>query len=55
LLKEGVYVAVLEPDIADVFRDSAAVNAALRSPLEVSEATHRLTTRQSEDSQNTSV
>ncbi|NGZ03442.1 MAG: hypothetical protein CV090_10370 [Nitrospira sp. WS238] len=45
LLKEGSNVAVLEPDVADAFRDSASVNAALRSLLEVSEATRRLTTR----------
>lgn len=45
LLKEGANVAVLEPDIAEAFRDSAAVNAALRSLLEVSEAPRRLTTR----------
>lgn len=44
LLKEGANVAVLEPDVAEAFRDSAAVNAALRSLLEVSEATRRLTT-----------
>jgi hypothetical protein len=34
---------VLEPDVANAFRDSASVNAALRSLLEVSEATRRLT------------
>lgn len=39
LLKEGANIAVLEPDIAEVFRDSAAVNAALRSLLEISETT----------------
>ena len=45
LLKEGANVAVLEPDIAEAFRDSASVNAALRSLLEMSETTRRLTTR----------
>ena len=45
LLREGANVAVLEPDLAAVFRDSAAVNAALRSLLHVSEATRRLTAR----------
>ncbi|MEK6804705.1 MAG: hypothetical protein AABZ34_18895 [Nitrospirota bacterium] len=35
LLKEGANIAVLEPDIADAFRDSAAVNAALRSLRDV--------------------
>ena len=43
LIKEGANVAVLEPDVANAFRDSASVNAALRSLLEVSEATRRLT------------
>lgn len=45
LLKEGSNVVVLEPDVAKAFRSSAAVNAALRSLLEMSEATRRLTTR----------
>lgn len=45
LLKEGANVVVLEPDVAKAFRDSAAVNKALRSLLEVSESTRRLTTR----------
>ena len=43
LLKEGANVIVLEPDVAKAFRDSAAVNEALRSLLEVSESTRRLT------------
>lgn len=45
LLKGGTHVAVLEQDIAEAFRDSAAVNAALRSFLDMSEATRRLITR----------
>ena len=45
LLKEGANVVVLEPDVADAFRDSASVNAALRSLLDVSETTRRLITR----------
>ena len=45
ILKEGSNVVILEPDVANAFRDSASVNAALRSLLEVSEATRRLTTR----------
>jgi uncharacterized protein len=45
LIKEGANVAVLDPDVANAFRDSELVNAALRSLLEVSEATRRLTTR----------
>lgn len=45
LLKEGANVAVLEPDVADAFRDSAAVNAALRSIIKLAETTRRLTAR----------
>lgn len=45
LLKEGANVVVLEPDIAKAFRDSAAVNDALRSLLQVSESTRRLISR----------
>ena len=41
LLREGANVVVLEPDIAKAFLDSAAVNDALRSLLNVSEATRR--------------
>ena len=44
LLKEGANVVVLEPDVAKAFRDSAAVNEALRLLLAVSESTRRLTT-----------
>jgi len=47
LLKEGANVVVLEPDVAKAFRSSAAVNEALRSLLEVSASTRRLTTRSS--------
>jgi len=45
LLKEGANVAVLDPDLAEAFRTSAAVNEALRSLLQVSESTRRLTAR----------
>ena len=45
LLKEGANVVVLEPDVAKAFRNSAAVNEALRSLLKMSEATRRLTSR----------
>lgn len=45
LIREGANVAVLEPDVAAAFRDSAAVNDALRSLLQVSETTRRLTRR----------
>lgn len=47
LLKEGANVVVLEPDVAKAFRSSAAVNEALRSLLQMSEATRRLTSRSS--------
>ena len=45
LLKEGANVVILEPDVAKAFRNSAAVNEALRSLLRMSEATRRLTSR----------
>jgi hypothetical protein len=45
LLQEGANVVILDPDLAKVFRDSAAVNDALRSLLQVSESTRRLTSR----------
>lgn len=47
LLREGANVIVLEPDVAKAFRDSAAVNDALRSLLEVTRSTQRLTVRSS--------
>jgi hypothetical protein len=43
LIREGANVAVLEPDVAREFRNSAAVNEALRSLLRISETTRRLT------------
>lgn len=45
LMKEGSNIVVLEPDVAKEFRGSAAVNDALRSLLQVSKATLRLTSR----------
>lgn len=45
LLREGANVVVLEPDIARAFGDSAAVNEALRSLLDLSRSTVRLTKR----------
>jgi hypothetical protein len=45
LLKEGSNIVILEPDVAKAFRSSQAVNDALRSLLEVSEVTRRLTRR----------
>jgi len=45
LLREGANVVVLEPDVAKAFGDSAAVNEALRSLLDFSRSTQRLTKR----------
>jgi len=45
LIREGSNVVLLDPDVAKAFRDSAAVNEALRSLLELSRATQRLTRR----------
>lgn len=47
LLKEGTNVVVLEPDVAKAFRDSTAVNEALRSLLKVARSSRRLITRSS--------
>ncbi len=43
LLEEGANVVMLEPDVAKVFADSAAVNDALRSLLNLAQTTQRLT------------
>lgn len=45
LLKEGSNVAILDRDVAKAFHDSASVNEALRSLLELTRSTNRLTTR----------
>ncbi len=45
ILREGANVVVLEPDVAKAFRGSAAVNDALRSLLQTSKPTRRLTSR----------
>jgi len=47
LLSQGANVAVLDADIAEAFHDSAAVNTALRSLLELTRSTQRLTRRSS--------
>jgi len=47
LLEEGANVVVLEPDVAKAFSDSVAVNAALRSLLNLTCSTQRLTKRSS--------
>lgn len=43
LTREGSNVVILEPDVAKAFHDSAAVNEALRSLLELTRSTKRLT------------
>jgi len=43
ILKEGANIAVLEPDIAKAFPNSAAVNDALRVVLKAGKAARRLT------------
>jgi hypothetical protein len=45
LLKEGANVVILEPDVAKAFRDSTAVNEALRSLLKIARSSQGLTTR----------
>jgi hypothetical protein len=45
LLREGANVVVLEPDVAEAFGDSASVNEALRSLLDLASTTQRLTKR----------
>lgn len=43
LLSEGANVVMLEPDVAKAFADSDAVNKALRSLLDLTKTTQRLT------------
>jgi len=45
LIEEGSNVVVLEPDVSNAFGDSAAVNKALRSLLDFTRSTQRLTKR----------
>ncbi|MDI6789534.1 MAG: hypothetical protein QME44_02450 [Thermodesulfobacteriota bacterium] len=45
LLDEGSNVVILEPDVAKAFHDSVSVNEALRSLLELTRSTNRLTSR----------
>jgi hypothetical protein len=47
ILEEGANVVMLEPDVAKAFVDSAAVNAALRSLLDLTKTTQRLTKKSS--------
>lgn len=41
--QEGANVVVLDPDVAEAFKDSAAVNEALRALLNLARSTQRLT------------
>lgn len=45
LLEEGSNIVILDPDVAQAFRDSVSVNEALRSLLELTRTTTRLTRR----------
>ena len=45
LAEEGANIIVLESDVAKVFSNSTAVNAALRSLLDFTRSTQRLTSR----------
>jgi hypothetical protein len=45
LIDEGSNVIILEPDVAKAFRDSVSVNKALRSLLDLTRSTRRLTSR----------
>ena len=47
LLKEGSNIVVLDSDVAKVFTNSTAVNEALRSVLDLTRSTQRLTRRSS--------
>ncbi len=47
LIKEDSNVVILEPDVAKAFVDSAAVNDALRSLLNLTKMTQRLTKKSS--------
>lgn len=45
LSEEGANIVVLEPDVAKAFSTSTAVNEALRSLLDFTRSTQRLTSR----------
>lgn len=47
ILEEGANVVMLEPDVAKAFVDSASVNDALRSLLDLTKTTQRLTKKSS--------
>jgi hypothetical protein len=52
LLEEGSNVVILDCDVAKAFHDSASVNQALRSLLEFTRSTKRLTKRSTGSSEN---
>lgn len=45
LLAEKSAIIVLEPDVAEAFQDSKAVNTALRSLLKLADTTRQLTSQ----------
>lgn len=45
LIEEGTNIIILDPDLAKSFSDSVAVNEALRSLLDLTRLTQRLTNR----------
>ena len=47
LMAEGANIVMLEPDLSRAFVDSAAVNGALRSLLDLTKTTQRLTKKSS--------
>ena len=53
LMEEGSNIVVLEPDVAKAFHDSASVNEALRSLLDITRSTRRLTRRSSGSEKST--
>jgi hypothetical protein len=48
LSKEGANVVILEPDVAQAFPDSAAVNDALRAILQIARSSRRPAARSSQ-------
>lgn len=52
LLEEGSNVVILDSDVAKAFQDSASVNEALRSLLEITRSTKRLTKRSTGSPEN---
>jgi hypothetical protein len=50
LIQEGSNAVILEPDVAEAFRDSVSVNEALRSLLDITRTTKRITGRSTQQS-----